>query len=709
MDYVAHTSGYTLSLSGGNATLDLKGASSGSDSLVQMQLVSASATPQAIGLDCSPTKLNYFSGSDPSQWHTNVPNYYRVEYQNVYAGINLDFSNNHGQVEYDYVVAPGADARVIQMTIQGAQASLDAAGNLVLHTPAGDVVEQAPVVYQDIGGVRQSVAGQFTLSGNTVGFQLGAYDHARSLVIDPTLIYKSTILPQAGFAIAADSAGDAYVVGNSDFVGKLNPSGTAFIYQTHFGISIGMGIAVDSSGNAYIAGQPGASFVTTANAYSTTPSNGFVTELDPTGANLLYSSYIPGGNIGYGQGALGQYGAIAIDSAGDMYVTGCTTGGLSTTSGAFQSAQAGSYDAFFAEFNPSLSGNASLLYCSYLGEGFDQGTGIAVDGSGNAYLSGIAGAGFPTTAGAYQTANAGGLDAFVAKFNPSLSGSASLVYSTFLGGSNQDGYFRGEAIGADPYWPGCGIAVDSAGEAFVAGVTASSNFPVTSGALQTTFKGGHSGGSRNTDAFVTKLNAAGSALVYSTYLGGSTGGDICNGIAVDSHGNATVTGFTSSTDFPTKNPIQAKNAGSYDALVATLNASGSALIFSTYLGTSNTDQGCGVALDSSGNIYETGYTRTSPFTGFVYKISAPVAPTAPAATIGSSAPLAAVNVPILPPSPPAACRPPASQRIGRSHRPCQPSTSHRPDSARPPSPPTRASLRPVVPLSAQSARRCVRG
>ncbi len=654
VDYVAHANGYTLSLAGGAATFDLQGSSPGTDSLVQVQLVGASAAPRAIGLLPSPTKINYFSGSDPSQWHTNVPNFGRVEYQNVYSGINLDYYNNHGQVEYDLVVAPGADAHAIQMSIQGAGAAIDAAGNLVLHTSAGDIVEQAPVIYQNIGGVRHQVAGGFNLTNAATGtvatFQLGAYDHSRPLVIDPTLIYKSTILPQAGFAIAADSAGDAYVVGNSDFVGKLNPSGTAFIYQTHFGISHGIGIAIDSYGNAYVTGEPNGNFVTTANAFSTAPSKQFAAELDANG-NLLYSTYVPGADIDNVTSLLGLPGAIAIDSSGNMYITGCAHAGLPTTATAFQPTFApgsNNCDAFLAEFNPSLFGSASLLYCSYLGEGSDEGTGIAVDGSGNAYISGMAGPGFPTTAGAYQTACAGANDAFVAKFNPSLSGSASLVYSTFLGGTTQDGYYAGITPGADPYVPGCGIAVDSMGYAYIAGGTTSNNFPVTGRAFQTTFKGGHGPWQyKNEDGFVTKLNQAGSALVYSTYLGGAKGADACNRIAIDSLGNATVTGYTSSTDFPTMNPIQAANAGSWDAFVTTLNASGSALKFSSFLGTSNIDYGCGVALDSSGNVYETGYTRTTAFTGFVYKIGSPYSPTAVAGPVAGASRIAAVKVPVL--------------------------------------------------------------
>jgi hypothetical protein len=638
VDYVAHASGYTLSLDKSGATLDLHGSSTGKDSLVRLELVGVNGGARAVSLDPAITRTNYFLGSDPRQWHTNIPNFGRVEYAGVYSGINLDYYSNHGQLEYDFVVAPGADASAIQMSIRGADAAINAQGNLIIHTPAGDVVEQAPVVYQEINGVRQQIAAGIQIVDSAsassdhsarVTFQLGAYDHTHGLVIDPILVYYATD-PRAGvgFGIAADSKGDAYFTGGNGEVGKLNRRGNELIYLTFLGNGgMGDGIAVDSSGNAYVIGAPGSNFPTTPNAFSTTPSDLFVTKLGPTGANLLYSTYVPGGEGNYISALLGAPGGIAFDGSGNIYVTGDGQAGLATTPGAFQTTYSGSDEAFFAEFNPNLSGSASLLYSSYLGGGTNEGTGIAVDSSGNAYLSGITGPDFPTTAGAYQTTWGGGLDVFVAKFNPTLWGSASLAYSTFLGGTGQNGYVTGTSGSADPFLPGPGIAVDSAGEAFIAGQTGStrfgtSDFPTTPGAFQTTFGGPTSG--RASDGFVTKLNAAGSALVYSTFLGGSDQ-DALNGIAVDSSGNATVTGWTLSTDFPTMNPIQANNSGGYDAVVATLNASGSALLFSTYLGSANDDLGCAVALGPRNFIYVTGYTRPS-FTGFAYMIALAYAP-----------------------------------------------------------------------------------
>lgn len=458
-------------------------------------------------------------------------------------------------------------------------------------------------------------------------------------LLSPALLYSYSTPSSQGWAVAVDSSGDAYIAGQGNMAGKLDPIGTSFQSLNYLsgGGGTGTAIALDSAGNIYVTGQPGPNFTTTPNAFSTTPSYQFMSKLDPTGSNLLYSTYIPGSQVGpWSDRAEG----IAVDGAGNIYVTGAATSGFITTPNAFQPAYAGtSTDAYIAEFNPALSGAASLVYASYLGAGQgsgDGGTAVAIDGSGNVYITGVTfSPAFPTTGGAFQTVFGGGSDSFVAKFNTSLSGAASLVYSTFLGGTGNDGFclayghpFTGTG---SPYFPGPAIAVDSSGEAYVCGATASSNFPTTPGAFQTTYYGGgSSSGPFGSDAYVTKLNSSGSALVYSTLLGG-TGIDNAYSIALDPYGNATVSGATASTDFPLKNPIQSTFLGgqpspySSDVFVTTLNASGSALLFSTYLGGAGLNLGCGVALDSAGSVYVTGFT-VSPATGFVYKISAPVGP-----------------------------------------------------------------------------------
>jgi hypothetical protein len=650
VNYLAHGNGYTLALTPQQAMLALNGQGT-TTNVLGLQLVGANPSAQAVATDPLITKSNYLIGNDSSKWLTGIANYGQVEYQNVYNGINLDYHGNQGQLEYDFVVNPGASASAITLGVQGAESlSLDAQGNLVLHTSGGDVVEQAPVLYQQVNGTRQSVSGSFVLEGdNKVGFQVGAYDPTKALVIDPVLSY-STYADGYGYGIAVDGAGDAYLTGPGPHVEELNPTGTAVLYDTTLGGGgWGEGIAVDSSGDAYVEGYTtSSSLPTTANALAPTGSSGnFLAVLNPTGSGLIYSTYLPG-TIRSAPVNSYHWGGVAVDASGDAYLTAAAGPGLITTAGAYQATfgASGGQQPFFAEINPALSGSVSLVYASYLGgagaSNRDAGTGIAVDSSGNAYLAGVTySSSFATTAGAYQTTYGGGGSTWVAKFNPNLSGSASLVYATFLGSS--DAYTSDNPAGLVDITQkaGPGIAVDSAGDAYVAGVTTSSNFPTTSGAFQRTYHAGTKKTSNPADAFVTKLNPTGTALVYSTYLGGSYL-DGASAIAVDASGDAHVTGWTRSTDFPTQNPIQAQivpgnDGGGHqnsDNFVTILNSSGSGLVFSTYLGGNADDYAYAIALDSAGNTYVTGQTQSSNYpttagaaftsgSGFVSKISSP--------------------------------------------------------------------------------------
>jgi hypothetical protein len=438
-----------------------------------------------------------------------------------------------------------------------------------------------------------------------------------------------------GWGIAVDAAGNAYFGGDGT-IGKLGPSGGSYqtlqtlATQSGYGYGQGNLVALDSSGNIYVANL-GSTITPTANAFSSTPSTVSVEKLDPNG-NVLYATYIPGTN--YGDVSMASLG-IAVDGAGDVYVCGAAGSGFVTTPNAYQQAYAGTggSDAFLAEFNPALSGSASLVYGTFLGgalgngsaAGYSHATGIALDNSGNAYITGVTqSSDFPTTPGAFQTAIKTGADTFVSKFNTALSGSASLVYSTFLGGSGiADGGFvsRGSPfINGGRYYTTPAIAVDGSGSAYVTGETDSSDFPTTAGAFSRTY---HPTNSLGGDAYITKFTPDGSGLAYSTYLGGSDV-DVANGIMVDAYGNATVSGGTRSTDFPTVNPFQATNPGSPCPFVTTLNASGSALVFSTYLPNSGM-VGRGIAQDSGGNVYVTGGVSALG-AGFVTKISAPVCP-----------------------------------------------------------------------------------
>ena len=617
MKFLSRTGGYTLFLSGDEAVLTLRGGKPDTKrakiagtvptlqsrmtapkagGVLRMKLFHANPAAKATGTDELPGTTNYFIGNDPAKWRTNVSNYAKVKYEGIYPGIDLVYYGNQRQLECDFIVAPGVDPRAIQFHFRGAKRiHKDEHGDLVLKMGEGEVRWHKPVVYQEKNGARQEIAANYDITDkNLVGFELAKYDARRPLYIDP-LVYSTYLGGRSydeGFGIAVDSGGNAYVTGGTEstdfptqnplqstnggvenaFVAKINASGTALVYSTYLGGSgnaFGTRIAVDSSGNAYVTGNAGANFPTM-NPLQGSGGGGigtaFVAKLNPTGSALVYSTYLggSGGDAGYG---------IALDISGNSYVTGVT---LSTdfpvTPGAFQtvcgggSSGASCYDAFVSKINPSGS---ALVFSTYLGgSGNEQGLGIAVDGSGNAYVTGNAGPDFPVTLGAFQTTyGSGSNDAYVSKINSS--GSA-LVYSTYLGGS------------LDDY--GTGISVDSTGSVYVGGTTYSTDFPVTPGAFQTVCGGGCKNGGAN--AFVAKISPSGTALDYSTYLGGSyvDGGE---GIALDGHGNTYVTGVANSTDFPTMNPLQPANGGNGDVFVAEINPTGSALVYSTYLGGSS--------------------------------------------------------------------------------------------------------------------------
>ncbi len=603
------------------AGVKARGSEKTDAAVVRMRLEGANARPQMVGLEELSGKSHYFLGNDPAAWRTNIPTYARVSYQEVYRGIDLVYYGNQGRLEFDFVVAPGADPGAIRLRFQGAVGlAIDAQGDLILATAGGDIRLHKPVVHQEVEGGRREIAGAYVLKeGDEVGVDVAVYDTGKPLIIDPVLSYSTYLGGRGadqGLGIAVDASGNAYVTGVTEsvnfpttagafqptlrgftdvFVTKLNPTGSALVYSTYLGGSgsdFGSGIALDASGNAYVTGSTSSvNFPTTAGAFQTTLggfTDAFVTKLNPTGSALVYSTYLGGsGGDDVGNG-------IAVDASGNAYVRGATeSANFPTTAGAFQTTfGGGAEDVFVTKLNPTGS---ALVYSTYLGgSGQDCGFGIAVDASGNAYVTGFTeSANFPTTAGAFQTTYGGFTDAFVTKLNPT--GSA-LVYSTYLGGSGFDS--------------GNGIAVDASGNAYVTGDTRSfSDFPTTAGAFQTTFGGGAD------DVFVTKLNPTGSALVYSTFLGGS-GNEEGQGIAVDASGNAYVTGETRSPNFPTTaGAFQTTLGGgaSTDAFVTKLNPTGSALVYSTYLGGSGGDGGFGIALDASGNAYVTGFTESANF------------------------------------------------------------------------------------------------
>jgi uncharacterized protein (TIGR03437 family) len=651
--FLSRGTGYGLYLTTQEAVLALRKGGKQSADVVRMRLAGASGTATPAGEEQLPGTANYFIGNDPAKWHSSVPTYAKVRYRGVYPGVDLVYYGNQRQLEYDFIVAPGIDPKLIRLQFAGTKGlRLGADGDLAVTAAAGAMTFHKPLVYQLVDGQRKTVEGAFALlARHTVGFRLGSYDRAKPLVIDPVLAYSTYLGGSGGDganAVAVDTAGNVYVGGytsstdfpvaageyqNTDheavagaptaFIAKLNPAGTALVYSTYLGGSNGRGdfgygdtlsaLAVDGSGNAYAAGTTAAgdfpvtqgAFQTKNRAYAVT--NAFIAKLNPTGTALVYSTYLGGSgamNLGVQVGDTGN--GLAVDSSGNAYVTGMAwSKDFPVTAGAFQTmnrAEAGQ-NAFVSKLNPA---GTALVYSTYLGGGLgDWANALAVDGAGNAYTTGLANSSnFPVTPGAFQTANRAtiGGTAFVTKLNPA--GSA-LVYSTYLGGSlsacSSDFcyYFYQD----EPY----GLAVDGSGNAYVVGSTLSTDFPVTPGAFQTT--------NPLATAFVTKLNPAGSGLAYSTFLGGGSW-DSASSLVVDSSGNAYIVGSTLSTDFPvTPGAFQTTypSAGNGPAFVTKLNPAGSALVYSTFLGGSNGGAANGVALDGSGNAYVVGSTSSTDF------------------------------------------------------------------------------------------------
>ncbi|HCF30096.1 MAG TPA: hypothetical protein DEV81_23495, partial [Cyanobacteria bacterium UBA11049] len=557
-------------------------------------------------------------------------------YQGVYPGIDLVYYGNQGRLEYDFNVAPGAKPENIKFRVAGAERlSVDKQGNLLLHTKNGVLRQHQPKIYQEINGEKKVIAGSYVLLGKEeVGFKVAAYDRTQPLTIDPVLSYSTYLGGSNGEdsrGIAVDVQGNVYVTGNTGssdfptknaldntltgdgdiFVTKLNSNASgeaSLVYSTYLGGSsgqgdVGFGIAVDVQGNAYLTGITYTTdFPTTENALSRSLggfSDAFVTKLSASGDRLLYSTYLGGSTASSSESSSADFGrGIAVDGRGNIYVTGeAYSGDFPTTRNAFNRTFGGSLnDIFVTKLNPNASGQASLLYSTYLGgNGFESGFAIAVDFLGNAYVTGLTySSNFPLK-NAFDTTFVGAVndsEAFVTKLNPNASGEASLLYSSYLGGSSAEF--------------GTAIAVDVRGNAYVTGGTGSIDFPIKN-AFDGTFEAG--------DAFVTKVNPAASgetALVYSTYLGGSNG-DGGNAIAVDFQGNAYVTGGTDSINFPIKNAFNSNLSGLSDAFITKLNAAGNSIVYSSYLGGNNFDSASGIAVDLRGNAYVTGSTYSSDF------------------------------------------------------------------------------------------------
>lgn len=597
--------------------------------LLRMKLVGANPSSDMKGEDELKTHTNYFAGNDGSRWQSNIRNYGRVKMEQVYPRIDLLYYGNQRELEYDFVVNPGGDPKLIRLSFPEARSiRLDKSGDLIIRTKQNEIKQHKPIVYQESeNGKRDLISGRFLVSkGKEVGFEVDTYDVDKPLVIDPTLVYSS-FLGGSGYddicGIAVDREGNSYLTGSTGsmdfpvvsasfqtekpsghrdvFVAKMNSAGTELIYSTYLigdDFGVGLAIALDRLGDAYITGKTFSDNFPIQNPLQATGDrafgDAFVVKLNPNGSRLLYSTYLGGHTTPFAGGSSDDTGeSIAVDFANNAYVGGIAASADFPTVNALQSTRGSTaVKGFITKINETGS---NLIYSTYLGgSGFDEVKGIAVDGTGNAYLVGLTDSrDFPTT-GAVQAMNAGGFDAFVSKLNST--GSA-LVYSTYIGGAGRD--------------EGHSIAIDPAGNVYVTGQTNSTDFPTTLNAFQSINHGG-------LDAFVTKLDPEGCNLIYSTYLGGAGDENFSGGsIAVDLAGNAYVAGDTTSTDFPLRNAFQSAYGGGYtDLFVTKLNSSGTALIYSSYLGGNLNDYSFSsnsIAVDSFSNAYVTGLTESRNF------------------------------------------------------------------------------------------------
>jgi PKD repeat protein len=668
-----------------------RGGEATGPSAVRFRWVGARAECAIEPVEQQPAKLNFYLGTQPSRWRTDVPTFGRLRLQGLYGGVDLELYGNESELEYDLVVAPGADPTAIEMAVESvgpsatpADLRVDADGNLRIATPFGEVVQRTARVYQTVGGSRVHVASRYELRGeDRVGFCLESYDPGVPLVIDPTLVF-STYLGGSGTEfisrVATDGSGNAIVAGSTTstnlptvnasdisangktdlLVAKYTPNGL-LSYLTYvggsgdepvaYGCTMTFDMAVDGAGNVVVTGHTTSSNYPTLAAFDSTLSGGwdlFVTKLNTLG-QIVFSSYLggdsyecnphlavdvsnnvlvtghtestsgfpfknafditvagrdvfvtkltPAGAIVYST-ALGgprteEFPRIAVDGSGNAIVAGDNYGGEFPLTGSADTTFNGDYDVFAVKITPT----GGMVWGTYLGGNVrDLVSAVAVDGSGNALITGgTSSANFPVVNAADSTYGEG-WDSFVTKLSPA----GAIAFSTYLGGSAWES--------------GNSIVADGSGNAVVLGSTTSTNFP-TVNAFDKTGEGGNS-----SDFTVTKLSPAG-AIVYSTYLGGGTSEyiDTMTDIVVDGAGNAIVAGYTYSLDFPLANPVDSTRGGTFEAFVASFNPSGGAN-YSTYLGGSGDEfstatgrSTISVAVDLSGNAVVVGYTNSTDF------------------------------------------------------------------------------------------------
>ena len=638
--FISRGHGYALFLRDTEAVFALQKKTSAKQiktAIVKMKIAGANSEPKSVGFDETESKTNYLLGEDSAKWQTNVANYRKVKFENVYSGVDLVYYGNQRQLEYDFLVAPNANAKQIRLNFDGIKkAEIEKqTGDLLLETAVGTIRQHKPVAYQEINGERREIAVSYLIQNPKskiqnweIGFQIGEYDESKPLVIDPIFVYSSYLggnMEDVGRDIAVDGAGNAYIIGNTIspnfpvtngaiktalqprtgsnvlaqdcFVSKINPTGTALVYSTYIGGRDGNevcgSIGVDNIGNAYLTGFTDAADFPRVNSNQNSLLGGqdaFVSKINSTGSAFVYSTLLGGTSADYGT-------ALALNKqTGEVFASGYTTSAdFPTTAGALKPASCASApcaplfsaDGYVTKYNANGAVSWSTLFGGTSGEAVND---IAVDANGNSYIVGTTGNFFTTTAGAFQTTFSGGVEGFLSKIN---STGTAFGYSTYLGGGLQsDRIF--------------GVAVDAEGNAYVAGQTENIGFPTTPNAFDISFNGG-------ADAFVTKFNAAGSALVYSTFLGGS-GTDKAFAIKIGGDGNAFVVGETTNgAAFPLRNSLQG-NVGSM--FLTRLNSDASNLVYSTLLGTGSPR---GVDLDANNNAFLAGEASNIPTTPGVFQ------------------------------------------------------------------------------------------
>jgi uncharacterized repeat protein (TIGR01451 family) len=629
--YLARGKGYGLFLTDEAAVLRVVRPEGGRDGRtraanVQMRWLGGTRAPRLVAVDKLPGKANYLIGNDPESWHTNVPTFARVRYESVYDEIDLVFYGREGEVEYDFVVGAGADPSRIRFRIEGADdMRLDDDGNLVLRAAGGELVQRAPVIYQERDGARVPVSGSYAIgAAGEVSFDVGAYDRAAPLVIDPVLSYTAVfggeVAASNGWGpyaypgeIAVDAAGAVYLTGMtsaSDFTGisetslesdlissspfltKINPAGTALEFSTYIG---GIGnsngdIAVDAAGAVYFACSTYGAFPGTATSPIQQAKAGgndcAVAKIDATGSAILWATYLGGTGEEY-------TARIALDPSGNVVVAGETSSqdlpGISASS-------AQPYLSYQEAFVSKIAGDGSALLFStfYGGWSSERVYDLAVDGAGNAYIAGeTQSTSLPGTAESPIQPVFGGFDdGYVAEISAD---GTSFVYATYLGGDYQDKVM--------------GIALDPAGSLYAVGDTQSPDFPVTGGAFQSSNPGWMAG-------FVSVIAPGGTSLGYSSYFGGSAQTSVSD-VAVLTAGTVHLVGATSSSDLPgaAGSQIQSTLVGDSDAFVTRLDLANPSTIFTTYYGGTSRDYGNQIAVDPAGNMYIDGQTYSADLPG----------------------------------------------------------------------------------------------